>query len=1401
MINETHTWNILGDFFKKKGFVHHQIDSFNNFINTGIQRVIEEEADIIQEQKEQKYTVSFGRAYIPSPSIIEENRMVVNITPSEARQRELTYDSAIHVDITEIFEEEGKEPEIINHQRVMIGRVPVMLRSDICNLSKCTPTEIIKAGECEWDKGGYFIIKGKERVLIGQLRAVYNQCLVLIQKNTEKFKYVCEIRSMSEETGHSVLVQCKIGVDDRTLVFSLPYIKELIPIGIVFKALGYKSEEEIRNLIGIQGEQVEKYIKLIIRDAYFIDDKDSALAYIGQFSIHVIKDSDRKSYALQIVEAELFPHLGITATIKEKSYFLGHMVNRLLSTHIGHRSCDDRDNYANKRVEMAGVLCCDLFRTLFKRYVNTVKTTLEKKKQHPDVINIINKLNSITTGLKHSFSTGNWGVQKNSYIRSGVSQVLSRLTFGAALSHLRRIVIPIGKEAKNTEIRRIHPSQIMYLCPAECFDPSTPILLYDGMTKLAKNIKVGDILIDDKGSPTKVKSICSGLNEMYEIQQNKNCVNYTVTENHILTLKIKRHKTIYYLKKSNNFKLGWFDKEIYKYKYKRFNTFEEAQQCSNELSDDILDIKLQDYLKLSKNIKKNLCGFKKSTYETVNLPTSKSQYSSLKIIKKGVGAFAGWQLEGNGRFLLPDYTVVHNTPEGQSVGIVMNLSLLTTVSERIPTVIIKEVLENSEYLILIRNFEGLNVLTKVFLNGILLGMVEEPDEFIGEVKQYRDADILDKTISIVYDGVDEEIRIFSDEGRLLRPLFTVEERSLTITEEYGIDWNELVRNKHIQYLDNSELEGCVIAMNEKDLVSRYNDFCEISPAMMLGVMASIIPFPDHSQSPRNCYQCLDPDELVVMGDGIRKKICDIQIGDSVVTVDPKTYVQSLTKVINQYIRPSEKKIITLVTESGRLLTSTEDHPVLTSSGWKEASKATDVGIIPQQEIYPFDVEDFYCLSISLPNTSVKDTHISKLEKMGLYPVQNKYLMVLARMIGYLLSDGSAVIYRKYPQIHMTFGSNKGCEEFQQDVESLGFKRNAVFKVSSEDYGNSDQVIYRNAFASLLIGLINNYVGKRNKMEHHPVPEWILNSSKAVKREFLSGFQGGNGCKIRYNVLPDRKNGNFIINSTSQTIMVEYVPSLVLFMGQIISLLKEFGISCSEPVIRKSKNSVMKTVHVYFTNTKQNIVNYVERIGWRYDHYKYSESLPVYEYLRKCLYRINQIKKERVHIQLLSRNMTTTSIANVVKKTTSQVSDILRSIRNNRPSILPNGYISYIEWVKNISVEENIIFVPIEKCIEKRNGFICDISVDSKNHSFIAGDSFCVHNSSMGKQAIGMFAQSHHIRTDTIVHVLDYPQKPLVSTMASQFMGFNNMPSGINAIVAIACYTGLTLVKPLPNSNM
>ena len=90
--------------------------------------------------------------------------------------------------------------------------------------------------------------------------------------------------------------------------------------------------------------------------------------------------------------------------------------------------------------------------------------------------------------------------------------------------------------------------------------------------------------------------------------------------------------------------------------------------------------------------------------------------------------------------------------------------------------------------------------------------------------------------------------------------------------------------------------------------------------------------------------------------------------------------------------------------------------------------------------------------------------------------------------------------------------------------------------------------------------------------------------------------------------------------------------------------------------------------------------------------------------------------------------------------------------------------------------------------------IADITTESSNHCFIAGDGFGVHNSAMGKQAISVYASNFRHRFDTIGHVLNYPQRPLVNTHIANLLHGNDLPSGMNAIVAIATYTGFNQVS-------
>lgn len=659
-LEEKYIWKVLEAYFRDNSIVKAQLDSFNDFVQFGIQRIVDQESTItVNIKKGQVYTVKFGEITIAPPQVIEEDRDLHYSYPADARRRNLTYDSAIYCDLTETFHNEGEKTTTFSPKQV-IGRLPVMLGSSICNLSKLSASKRIEAGECPNDPGGYFIISGYERTIVASIRGNYNQVIVLKKDNG----HVAEVRSMSNETGHSVLIKAMINSSGRPIEFSLPCIEKPIPAGIVFKALGYTNMSDIVKLIDIEHPNAKKLMNYIERDSYFCQTQKEALEFIGKYAMHTIPSERETAYAKQVVETELFPHLGITGTNKEQACFLAHLLHKLLATHLGLRSVDDRDNYANKRIEVAGVLLAEIFRNLFKKYIIFIKTQLEKRKQCPDVKTVTSRIKSITKGIHQCMSTGNWSVQKNaSYVKAGVSQILDRMTYLSSISHLRRIIMHIAKEGKNVAIRQLHASQYGYICPSE-------------------------------------------------------------------------------------------------------------------------------------------------------------------------------------------------TPEGHRVGVVLNFALLATVSNNIPAIMIRNAIDECKNISFIEDIELTQVCgkTRVMLNSVIIGYSEEPHEFIVEFKELRTRRIIPSEVSITYDLVDNDIKIYCDEGRVIRPLFTLTDNKLNITAQEEYNWRTLLNENKIQYVDASEIENSVIAMTPKMLTKQYNDFCEIHPVCMLGVIAMCTPFSDHSQSPRNTYQ-------------------------------------------------------------------------------------------------------------------------------------------------------------------------------------------------------------------------------------------------------------------------------------------------------------------------------------------------------------------------------------------------------------------------------------------------------------------------------------------------------------------------------------------------------------------
>ncbi len=741
--------------------VRHQIDSFDYFIETLIPNVIKQFNPICVYYEYQKeankyqyeFHLSFGEIAVEPPMIFENDGSFDEMTPAKARSRSLTYASNLRSDLeVKIIHRTG---DILENEftytrklfKVLLGKIPIMVQSKYCILSKYKHISRKSLGECRYDPGGYFIINGNEKVIIAQERSANN--IVNIFKNSNKpknsFTNSCQVKSESDEFFGAIRsTDLKIRAKDNAIRVVANRFRTDLPLWAFFIALGIKSDLEIVKMI-VYDTTVEENQSMINFLRASIDDIRNAITefktemfnqtvaldylvrnitYLGAPKDIRLNNDDKIHYLKKILEEEFLPHCG--PDFKKKAYFLGYMVNRLILDELNGNdmTCDDRDDYANKRVDSSGILMGSLFGQCFKALGKDIKKSLVKElknnknwKSENDITEIINinnisklvKPNIIEGGLKYSLATGDWKVKSSrSKSRSGTAQVLSRLTYPSAISHLRRLNSPAEKNGKIIPPRKIHNSSWGNVCPAE-------------------------------------------------------------------------------------------------------------------------------------------------------------------------------------------------TPEGASVGLVKNLSNGSIITKPSPPSIVIFQLRNLKVPeVNDVKLEDLYHHTKIFVNGDFYGITSEPDVLVPKLRSFRRQGLLNIYTSVFWHQMNKEIYINSDGGRLARPLCIVDSPNklriktshITKLKNKVIRWNNLIlpqtnerivyelqdgltpdemrsrlidskelKEGVIEYIDCIESNNLLIAVSQRELYELGRDkyqyqytHCEIMAGMMLGVLASCIPFADHNQSPRNTYQ-------------------------------------------------------------------------------------------------------------------------------------------------------------------------------------------------------------------------------------------------------------------------------------------------------------------------------------------------------------------------------------------------------------------------------------------------------------------------------------------------------------------------------------------------------------------
>ena len=761
-------------------------------------------------------------------------------------------------------------------------------------------------------------------------------------------------------------------------------------------------------------------------------------------------------------------------------------------------------------------------------------------------------------------------------------------------------------------------------------------------------------------------------------------------------------------------------------------------------------------------------------------------------------------MEKNGKLVQPrkldnsQYGVICpcETPEGAPVGLVKNMAISTNISIYSCNVLVKTLLKDNNVIeytddvidrtgYLQNIFKSYNAL--IIVNGELFGYHSDPETLCKTLKTYKRQGLIHPVAAIYWDRLKNILSVSTEGGRMYRPLFIVENNKLRFyefVEKYGIEelskWSfeafitPCVAGKDetegfIEYLDIDEMAHAMIAMFPTDLhkkgsgVSLCPNYthCEIHPSLMFGILGANIPFANHNQAPRNTYQCIYSEEELLMDDGTYKKLKDIKIGDKVVTFDLKEMTTSPTTVVNHKIYSDIKPIVKITTQYGnKSIVCSDDHKFMTLDGWKCATEFTDdtkVGILCNNiyhKLFYEDIEPYVLVSEEIMekrlimgnvNPSLITKHMKKLKELNYIPLMSNdtRLPIISGIFGFILADGAINIYDKKhggrtPQVQAALGREIDAQHFNDDIVKLGFKANRInegFRTHSTSgrKHHTFDVCYNGPFPTLLIMLGISY-GKKIETVRKPIPKWIMNGSMETKRHFLAGFQGGDGCRLRTS--PTKSNCLFSIPTTSQVMYKSMKDSLLRFMYQCVDLLNEFNINSYVRPIEDYETDKVKVLY-NIRNHNDNLIRYYETIGYKYCISKMQDSGLIIEYIK--------------------------------------------SYKNYHN-------LTFEQFKQNVIIKGECLFqlvkVESHKYVE-----IADIEVESNNHSFITKQNFLASNSAMGKQALGVYMTNFNSRMDTLSNVLNYPQKSLISTKLSRYTQAAELPSGINAVVAIMTYSG------------
>ena len=524
-MKEFDVWQIIETYFRDNPNYksQHQIDSFNEFIyskTNGIEYIVKREnpqiiykdpIDIEKGKYRYSINIYYGETLNEDGSLndkIIDNLFISSPTeyindkssymyPNIARLKEYTYGSCIYANIGIIFRDNIKEETTIkNFEKVNIGLMPIMVKSKLCILNGLDDSRLNELGECPYDKGGYFIIKGKEKIVLSQEKKISN-ILYINSQNDDITPLQSVITSVSKEgfqssrtnaitLNRSILkfdpINEDLSVVNKSYVYRITVrilgFDIVVPLFILFRALGIVSDKDIISKIIYESDpdSLKKYMMELLTPSI----KDAQPVFSRKTAMKLLSLNTKGKEIINVIDILTNNFMPNYNSDNEKGEMLGYSVRKLLLTRLNIINETDRDSYSFKRIDTAGSLLLELHRELWGIFQRNVSLKIDNdfkfhfKDYGNDIRNLVNDDN-IHKVFNHKYmdvivkSFGSkFGTKLSA--RQGIVQDLNRNAMLGTLSHTRRISNPLPSGSKSLGPRKLHNSQWGFICPSESPD-------------------------------------------------------------------------------------------------------------------------------------------------------------------------------------------------------------------------------------------------------------------------------------------------------------------------------------------------------------------------------------------------------------------------------------------------------------------------------------------------------------------------------------------------------------------------------------------------------------------------------------------------------------------------------------------------------------------------------------------------------------------------------------------------------------------------------------------------------------------------------------------------------------------------------------------------------------------